>query len=258
MRARGGAPGEPAYPPRASEGDPLTSSSPFAHAVHGEKPPTPFERVLWVGGPFAFLIAGYVLAGVVAGWGFANSLLTVGGLAFFGLGTSVILGPAAWGPDVLKDVSTGDATLVVMWMSAATAFLFSYNLDLLHKLPVVGPWLGRARKGAVEQLAGRPWIRRWAAAGVGFFVFLPLPASGTIGGAIMGRLLGLPRFPCFLAVALGSLLAASLYWIGGASLARWTQEHDVPAWARVAMVLGVLVLVGLLGRFAIRAAKRTK
>lgn len=231
-------------------------STPFAHAVHGETPPTRGERVVWLAAPAAFLVAGYVLCGVFTSWPHANEVAGVAGLSFFGLGTSVILGPAAWGPGVLKDLPTWDLAFVVMWLSVATGFLFSYNLDLLHRLPLVGPWLGRARAGAVHQLGERPWIRRWAAAGVGVFVFLPLPASGTIGGSVMGRLLGLRRFPCFLAVSLGSIAAAALYAYGGAGLARWTQRHDVPAWARVLMVVGVLVGMGLLGRFAIRAAKR--
>jgi hypothetical protein len=232
-------------------------STPFAHAVHGEHPPTRAERVVWLAAPAAFLAAGYVLCGVVTTWAHANAVAAVAGLSFFGLGTSVILGPAAWGPDVLKGLSTWDLALVVMWTSAATAFLFSYNLDLLHGLPLVGPWLGRARAGAVEQLSERPWIRRWAAFGVAFFVFLPLPASGTIGGSVMGRLLGLRRFPCFTAVALGSIGACLVYAAGGVELVGWTQAHDVPAWARIAIVVGLLVGVALLGRFAVRAARRT-
>ena len=119
-------------------------------------------------------------------WTHANEVLGVAGLSFFGLGTSVILGPAAWGPNVLQGLSTWDLAVVVMWLSVATGFLFSYNLDLLHRLPVVGPWLGRARAGAVEQLACRPWIRRWAVVGVAFFVFRRCPRPARSAGASGG------------------------------------------------------------------------
>ena len=197
-----------------------------------------------------------MLSGVFTSWRHANELLAVAGLSLFGLGTSVILGPAAWGPNVLPDLSTWDLAWVVVWMSVATSFLFAYNLDLLHKVPVVGAWLSRARAGAVAQLHGRPWIRRSAMVGVGFFVFLPLPASGTIGGAIVGRIVGLSRLHCFLAVAVGSVAASMVYALSGAGIVHWTKGHEIPAWARVATVLGLLVGFAFLGRFAARASKR--
>jgi uncharacterized membrane protein len=197
-----------------------------------------------------------VLSGLFTTWRHANELLAVAGLAVFGLGTSVILGPAAWGPEVLPDLSTWDLAGVVVWMSVATSFLFAYNLDLLHRVPLVGDWLKSARAGAVAQLSERRWIRRWAIFGVGFFVFLPLPASGTIGGAVIGRLLGLSRLHCFLAVAVGSAAAAMLYALFGAGIVHWTKGTEIPAWVRIATVLGLLVGIGLLARFMAKASKR--
>ena len=38
----------------------MSPSTPFAHAVHGETPPTRGERVAWLAAPVAFLLAGYL------------------------------------------------------------------------------------------------------------------------------------------------------------------------------------------------------
>jgi hypothetical protein len=217
----------------------------------GDGQPTRAQRAAYLLGPIGLTLLLYGLVWIFAAPATARELTVAATASLFALGTTVVLGPAALG-DQISVLSTWDLALIVMYLTAASSFFFAYNLDLLHRVPLVGPPLRRARLNAVKALKERPWIRRWATLGVGIFVFLPLPGSGSLGGSIVGGLLGLRRFTCFVTVTAAGVLVCLLYAWFGASAAGWANRHDIPLPYRLGSLVVLGVLLFLLSRWLSR------
>jgi uncharacterized membrane protein len=163
------------------------------------------------------------------------------------MGTTVVFGKAAIGDELFEvNLETWDLAFIVMYVNAVSAFWYTYNIDLLQKIPGVGPYLRQARKNAVETLRSRPWIRRWAVVGVGLFVVTPLPGSGALGGSLMGRIVGVSKKATFLSVATAGVVVASIYAMAANELqeAGDRLEQFAPPWVRLAIaILMVFVMV---------------
>jgi uncharacterized membrane protein len=211
----------------------------------------PWRRCLHLLGPLLATADAWFLLWLLAGnRDVPFDALKAAGFALGGLGTSVVFGRAVLGEKV--SLTTWDLAFVVMWVNAASAWLFAFNLDLGQKLPVFGPYLARARANAVRTLRERPWIRRLSTIGVGLFVLTPLPGSGALGGSIVGRLLGISKFASFLAVTCAGVVVC----VGYASAAQRLEPLivEAPTWMKVAGAVLFLVLVWLLVKVVQRMA----
>src|SRR5262249_50229677 len=71
------------------------------------------------------------------------------------------------------------------------AINLALGLEPFLRLPGVGTWLHGVHDRAARSLAEYPRLKRMAFWGAAFFVALPLPGSGWIGGTFAGQLLGL-------------------------------------------------------------------
>jgi uncharacterized membrane protein len=207
----------------------------------------PWGRAALLLAPVAVAAIGYVLVLVFASPRAANQALLAGGIFLTFVGPSVIFGAAGF--DAL---GTWQVVAVVGVFSVLTAFFYAYNLDLLERVPKVGVWLRRVSVSTRRTLSERPWIRRWATLGVGFFVLLPLPGSGTLGGSLMGRLVGLTPRATFGAVAGAGLLVSLAY--GGFGVA----IHDLPMWIQIAGGAVFFVALMLVGRWLVGQGRRNK
>jgi uncharacterized membrane protein len=219
-----------------------------------ETPPTKKMRLLFVLGPIGLTLVLFGLVWILASPEKAREVTVAATASIFVLGTAVVLGPAALG-DTIRELSTWDLALIVIYLTCVTAFFFSYNLDLLHRVPVIGAPLRRARINAVRTLRERPWIRRWATIGVGLFVFLPLPGSGSLGGSLVGRLLGLKRITCFLTVSTAGLVVCLIYAVFGSTAASWAERHEVPLPWRIAILVALGVGLFFLSRWVSKMLK---
>lgn len=78
-------------------------------------------------------------------------------------------------------------------------------MHLLERIPFVG----RFWEGFVTRAQRRihPYVERWGAIGVAFFVAIPLPGSGSYTGAVGAYVLGMSYRRFILANTLGVLLA---------------------------------------------------
>jgi len=229
-------------------------SSPTAPAPTPALPP---RRPGWVRAglllaPVAFLVVAWFVILLWQGGAYAREIAYATGACLFPLGTTVILGPAVLPKSAIAHLSTWDLAGMVIVLNTAMAFLYSFNLDLLGRLPKIGPAFLRARDDASQALRERPWIRRWATFGVGLFVLLPLPGSGALGGCVVGGLIGLSQMRTFTVVTLSNAAVAVLYaWVGNA-LKDWLDGHQV---GLVGRVVGFAVAFGLVW-VALRAVRR--
>jgi uncharacterized membrane protein len=193
-------------------------------------------------------IAGVIF--LVYGFRTMNHALVAAGVSLFGAGTTVVFGEAALGDKVFDlQLNTWALAYIVMYVNAVSAYFYAYNLDLLQKVPKIGPYMRRARMNSVAMLRQRPWIRRWAVVGVGLFVLTPLPGSGALGGALMGRIVGVSKRATTISVAVAGVIVAGAYAMLANELKQALDklEQFAPSWVRFAVfILGAIVMIWIM------------
>lgn len=165
------------------------------------------------------------------------------GLAGLFVGSTVIFGPA-----ILPDIrlSTWELAALIAYLNVLTGLVYAYNLDILERVPGVGPYLERARTRAGARVRKRPWVRRLATLVVGLFVVLPVPGSGSLGGCIVGRVIGLSALRCFLTVSVAGVVLAVASGLAGGALKAWLDAEEVRTPFRIAAAAVVIAIVWLL------------
>lgn len=161
---------------------------------------------------------------------------------FSGLAERSPLGP--WALAVLAigaDLAVG-ATLAV-------------GLGPLGRVPGIGPALKTGHDRAEAVLREYPRLRRMAFWGVVIFVYLPLPASGSIGGTFVGQMLGLRRGPGLAAVVLGGALVSATFAALAVALGSQAEALLKNPWVGVGAALvfaGVVLLAWRAARDSLR------
>lgn len=219
--------------------------------AHPLDPPVGFwRRVAYLLGPFfatAFVLGGIYLFTDL--WTL-NEVWITGAISLIGAGTTVIFGEAALGDQVIDlKLNTWQLAYVVMYVNAASTFWYTYNLDLLQRVPKIGPALRRARRNAALMLNQRKWIRRWAVVGVGLFVITPLPGSGALGGALVGRIVGVTKRATFISVSVAGVIVSIAYAMLAKELKALLDriEQFAPPAVRIAVsVLMAIVMIYLM------------
>ncbi|NOZ21083.1 MAG: hypothetical protein GXP25_08335 [Planctomycetes bacterium] len=112
---------------------------------------------------------------------------------------------------------------VTFYLEVATAIFLIPNIDLLYRVPMLGPWLDQIQLASWEILHANAWLRRLTWFGLVIFVGLPMMATGATGGTFFGRLLGLTRFMTVLGVAVGSAIGCATLGLATAFLRKRAQ-----------------------------------
>ena len=97
-------------------------------------------------------------------------------------------------------------------------------LGWIARFPFVAGSLKRIHDRTQDVLANFPRLKRMAFWGAVLFVFLPLPASGAIGGTFFGQLVGLTRTAGVLAVSLGGALVSALFAVLVTEIGKGAEE----------------------------------
>ena len=171
----------------------------------------------------AALLIGFGLFST-AGWQFSGKLILNAFITFFALGRFVICYPAfiagssgepllpQWmgGLEPYLDFSAGNLFWMVTYMDFMVALFVTFHMGLLFRIPWVGPKIAMLVWDGKFIMDSQPWIRKIAFWGLAVFVIFPTSTTGSIGGSIFGRLLGLSRSMTVLGVLVGSLMGNGL------------------------------------------------
>jgi len=221
----------------------------FAELPRMQPPPTTTSRleqrlpVVWAMSTLAllsFLGAYPILSDANNGaavWALAFTLATIPGkyVIFSGLSSAVPLGP--WGLAAL-------AVLVDLVIATSLAVF----LGLLARWPFAARRLKDAHERAEAVLTEYPRLRRMAFVGTLIFVYLPLPASGSIGGTFVGQLVGLSRGTTVLAVVLGGALVSITFAYLATTIGAKAEAMAQQPWVVGAAIAGFLVFLWLAWR----------
>lgn len=205
-----------------------------------------------------FLITAALLATLAASRGvdFVLKLAGTAVVTFFGLGRFVILfGSDAPKADIagltafeqeakqFNFLTRGELFTMVTWMDLFVAILLVFHAGFMFRIPKVGPKLLALREEGQFFMSVQPWMRRFAFLGLAAFVVIPIAATGSVGGSILGRMLGMSRFATIMAIVVGTLLGNSVMLLAGKALSKipFFDPHNP-----LSLVAGVVVIAGLI------------
>ena len=170
----------------------------------------------WMGlvGPVLFTVILLALVTAFQGPEVALSYIGAAGAAFFLLGRFIIiLGQTApdqesWG--FLKYLDAGNLFVMLTYMDVMVAMFVAIHMGIVFRIPWVGPRIEDIVSDGHFILRKQPWIRRAAFFGLVCFVIFPTSTTGSVGGSIFGRLLGMKRWRVVVAILIGSILGNGL------------------------------------------------
>ena len=196
-------------------------------------------------GPVLLTVTLLVLMGLGQGWDLPRNYLWGSLATFFVFGRFVIL--VGQDGQTIAEASSWFSELsltpeqlfgLVTYMDVLIALFVTFHMGYLFRIP----WLGQKIAGLASDgkfiMEQQPWLRRLAFFALVGFVIFPTSTTGSIGGSIFGRLLGLGRFRTVLGVVCGSLLGNALMYFFAKEINEWIGPDSF--WLKMS---GVLLLV---------------
>jgi hypothetical protein len=211
---------------------------------------TKFERsfrerfpVIWIATLLAPIVASALLLlffGLTCGWGYAGRLVSHALLTFFVFGRFIILSGAEAAEGEVYKILMSPLELfgLVTYLDFMTALFVTFHMGFLFRVPLLGPKIAMLVWDGKFVMDAQPWIRRFAFLGLVGFVMFPSSTTGSIGGSIFGRLLGLSRFATVGGVLLGSILGNGAMFLLSKELNKYISKDDI--WLKV---VGALLIV---------------
>jgi hypothetical protein len=204
--------------------------------------------VVWLAtliGPLVLTLCVVLLLGLLYGWGYAGKVVSYALATFFFFGRFVILGGKNSSPDALHQLLSPEQLFaMVTYMDLMVAVLLSFHIGFAFKLPVLGPKISDLVADGRFILSQHPWMRRMTFLGLIAFVTFPLAATGSVGGSIFGRLLGMGRLQTLIGIFLGSVLGNGLMYFGSELIGRYIDKDDpLTTIGGIAVVAAIIILL---------------
>lgn len=182
---------------------------------------------LWWGSLFGPVALTALILGILAmeyGKAYVRLIVATAFATFFFFGRFVILG----GEHAEESTFLSPEALVamVLFMDLITAVLIGFHAGVMWRLPIVGRRLHQLVVQGQILIARNPRVKRATFLTIVAFVMFPLAATGSIGGSLFARLLGMGRVATLLAVLIGSLLGCGLMYYGATLINRYLDRSN--------------------------------
>ena len=208
-------------------------------------------------GPVVITVAALVVVYFVWGWQLVQSILAYCFATFFLFGRLIILqghSPEKEIPEWMERFE-GYVTLltaeqlfvVVTYMDFMTALFVAFHMGIVFRIPWVGGKIAGMVGDSQFLIEKVPTIKKISYIALVLFVIFPTSTTGSIGGSILGRLLGLGRWTTVSAILIGSIL-------GNGLMVYLSQRMDqIPLfdkwWVKLGSVLIVVAIFVVVERF---------
>jgi uncharacterized membrane protein len=205
------------------------------------------HRLIWLFsllGPPVLTAILLILIGLVRGPAVAQQYISNALATFFIFGRFVILMGGQHGEtggQVWDFLSSRQLFVMLTYMDIMCALFVAVNVGVLFKVPVVGPRIEELVSDGHFLLRRQPWVRRVAFWGLVLFVVFPSSTTGSIGGSIFGRLLGLSRGRVVTAIAIGSVVGNGIMYLFSDFLNQYIDKDDP-----LPKIIGVVIIIAVI------------
>ena len=205
----------------------------------------PIAWFLTLVGPFlltgAVLFVVWELAGLNAVWRLVSTAVAT----FFFFGKFIILGGSEGDLLEVRGFYTAEQLVVlVLYMDLMTASVLAFHLGFLFRLPVVGGKLKALVEDGQFILQSNRWMKRATMLGLVLFVMFPLAATGSVGGSIFGRLLGLSRLGTFIGIGLGNVLGCAVMYFGSELITHYVgRDNPLLLIGGIAVIMAIVLML---------------
>ena len=194
-------------------------------------------------GPGILTVIILAIIWIVAGWKKVITFLVAEMITFFVLGRFVILGGSS-DYESVNSLTPLELFMMVTYLDLLVAFTFIFHMGILFRIPIVGKKVGSLVIDGKFILDKQPWMKRMAFFGLIAFVIFPTSTTGSIGGSIFGRLLGLTRLYTFIAIAIGSVIGNGIMLLLAGQISNFVDVNNI--WYKIVGALIVICLVVLI------------
>ncbi len=230
-----------------------------------------FERRLWERNPliwFGSLLAPLLLTALaILGVYLFSGMIAVNRLIVATLATAMVFGrfvilfgqSSEIAPDSIEassmwfgslqelaNISSLELFGLVMYLDLIVAAFLAFHLGFIFKVPFIGPRVADLIGDSQTLLNSHPRIKRISFVGLVLFVMFPTSTTGSVGGSIFGRLMGLSRSTTFGAIAIGSLFGNGLMYLLAGQVNKYVDKDDW--WLKLIGVLFCLIIMVFLER----------
>jgi uncharacterized membrane protein len=199
-------------------------------------------------GPIVISTIAVLYFWIAFGWASAVKLVTTATISFFVAGKSIILGGGIEQLEKRDFYSSEQLLALVFAIDVMTVSFLVFHLGFLFRLPKLGSKLQAVADNGHIILEAHPWMRRMTFVGLVIFVAVPLAMTGSVGGSIFGRLLGMSRLATFFGVMIGNVIGGFAMYFG-AEVLRNILKKDNPMLLIGGIAVMALVLYVLLRRY---------
>uniref|UniRef100_A0A7C2JYA1 Small multi-drug export protein n=1 Tax=Schlesneria paludicola TaxID=360056 RepID=A0A7C2JYA1_9PLAN len=182
---------------------------------------------LWLGtliGPWLITAAVIAVLFAVCPPKFMRYFLAAGATSFAFAGRFIIplQATSQWGP-----LTPEHMFWMVTYQDVMVALFMAFHCGFLFRLPRIGPKILELTVDGEMILSLQPWMRRLTFIGLVAFIAFPLAATGSVGGAIFGRLLGLSRWATFWGSVIGAVIGNAAMLYGSRYVLRYLPENSL-------------------------------
>jgi hypothetical protein len=204
--------------------------------------------MLWAAtlyGPIVITLGILVALIITAGWSFTQKIITYTALALFILGRFIILsGDDGAVHETDGMLSASQLFAIVTYLDLMTALVLAFHIGFLFKVPYVGPRIAALVTDGHFILDAQPWMRSATFVGLIAFVGFPLAATGSIGGSIFGRLLGMTRVATFFGIMIGTFLGnGSMYFFSDLMSQYVDKDNPYLKYGGFALVATIVIIL---------------
>jgi len=206
----------------------------------------PFLWKLTLFGPLVLTVVILGILYITMGPAYVHRLLATALSTFFFFGRFVILAGA--GDQEIAAIqgffSAEFLFIMVVYMDFLVATLLVFHASFLFRIPWLGSRFADLASDGHFILKKNPWIRRATFVGLIAFVTFPLASTGSVGGAVFSRILGMGRGLAFTGIMIGSVIGCGMMYYGSQLITRYL-GRDNPVTLIAGILVIVLVIVGL-------------
>ncbi len=197
-------------------------------------------------GPFLISALLLGLIALILGSDVAYSYATAALSAFLFFGRFIILigqnEPNSDSIFFLKHLSALNLFVMLTYMDTMVAMFVAFHIGIIFRLPWIGPRIQGIISDSQFILRKQPWIRRTAFIGLVGFVIFPTSTTGSVGGSIFGRLLGMKRWRVVAAILVGSILGNGLMLIFSKQIGKYNDNWTLKLFGVILMILVLFVV----------------